>query len=317
MFTYNSTAKTYVRMLGKRTDDSTGRNRLERVEKGCLAMAGFIQRLRSRLVLRIVALATTGIAVSGCTYDVGLGYASDGYGYGGGSGYYDCDPYSPFDSYYDCDNGYGYSNIGYGGGWYDNLWYPGYGFFLFDNYGQRYNMRDNHRRYWGERRHRWYRENRGRHDGRTDARSWPERNGGRVRDGDSGQYGSWNGRRGRYDQWRGEEGNSASAVPTPNPEIVNGRGRSDGNGNRRRRADSGQSNPDWHGSGIGTAVPMPQPDGSISRPGRRGGRFIQVRPPANSDGQSGSVRQAPEPQSENPRLTTPPRGRDEPDRVPD
>ena len=125
-------------------------------------MGGFTQRLRSKIVLRIAALATVGIAISGCTYDVGLGYASDGYGYGGGSGYYDCDPYSPFDNYYDCDNGYGYSNIGYGGGWYDNLWYPGYGFFLFDNYGQRYNMRDNHRRYWGERRHRWYRENRGR-----------------------------------------------------------------------------------------------------------------------------------------------------------
>jgi hypothetical protein len=61
-------------------------------------------------------LATAGVVGSECIYDMGLCYAGDGYG----SGNYGCDPFSPFDSYYDCDNGYGYSNIGYGGGWYDN-----------------------------------------------------------------------------------------------------------------------------------------------------------------------------------------------------
>ena len=109
--------------------------------------------------LKIAALATAGIAVSGCTYDMGLGYASDGYY----DDAYDCDPYGGYDSYYQCDYGHGFYNIGYGGGWYDNYWYPGYGFYLFDNYGGRYPMRDNHRRYWGEQRHNWYRENRGRH----------------------------------------------------------------------------------------------------------------------------------------------------------
>jgi hypothetical protein len=134
----------------KRCPDSTNRKREPALQKGVQDM--------KRAFLKIAALATAGIGVSGCTYDLGLGYASDGYG----SGYYDCDPYSPFDSYYDCDYGNGFYDIGYGGGWYDNFWYPGHGYFLFDNYGRRYNMRDNHRRYWGERRHRWYRENRGR-----------------------------------------------------------------------------------------------------------------------------------------------------------
>ena len=217
-------------------------------------MTGFTQKLRSKIVLRIAALATAGMAVSGCTYDVGLGYVSDGYGHERGSGYYDCDPYSPFDNYYDCDNGYGYSNIGYGGGWYDNLWYPGYGFFLFDNYGQRYNMRDGHRRYWGERRHRWYRENRGRHDGgaRRDGRNysngrdnrdggvggigWAERNGGRIRDDESGERND--GRRSRNQSWEGGVGNGSNAVPVPNPEIVTEPGRGQGYGRRGRNSDN-------------------------------------------------------------------------------
>ena len=38
-------------------------------------------------LLKIAALTTAGMAVSGCTYDMGLGYAIDGY----------------YDNYYDCD----------------------------------------------------------------------------------------------------------------------------------------------------------------------------------------------------------------------
>ena len=288
-------------------------------------MAGFTQKLRSKLVLRIAALATVGIAVSGCTYDVGLGYASDGYGYGGGSGYYDCDPYSPFDNYYDCDNGYGYSNIGYGGGWYDNLWYPGYGFFLFDNYGQRYNMRNSHRRYWGERRHRWYRENRGRHDGGArrgrrnsnddgiDAIGQPEHNGGRARDGERGGRNRGDGGRARNDQLRGEDGNGASAVPIPNTEIVNGRGGGEGYANRRRRTDFGQGNSDWRGNGESTAAPMPRAD----RPGGRGNGLRQPPPVSSSNGQSESPRPEIESPGDNPRLAPPVPGRNELDRVPD
>jgi hypothetical protein len=124
---------------------------------------------------RFTALAALGLGVSACTYDggVGIGYASGG-GYSG----YQCDPYSPFDNYYDCDNGYGFSNMGYGGGWYNGFYYPGYGTYLFDNYGQRYGMQNDYRRYWGQRRYDWNRghqqgnrhDNRGYQGGERDGR---------------------------------------------------------------------------------------------------------------------------------------------------
>ena len=249
-------------------------------------MAGFTQKLGSKVILRIAALATASIATSGCTYDVGLGYVSDGYGYGGGSGYYDCDPYRPFDNYYDCDSRYGYSNIGYRGGWYDNLWYPGYGFFLFDNYGQRYTMRDSHRRYWGERRQRWYRENRGRHDGGSirDGRNyrdgrdgavggigWPERNGGRVRDDESGERND--GRRNRNRSWEGGVGTGSNAVPVPNPEIVTEPGRGQGYGRRGRNSDNHND-----------AAPAPQTDrpNAGRKPDQRGDDDSGYRQPPQS-----------------------------------
>ena len=190
-------------------------------------------------LLRFAALAAAGTALSGCVYDVGLGYASDGY-----YDDYGCDPYGGYDSYYDCDYRSGFYNIGFGGGWYDSFWYPGHGYYLFDNYGRRYQMRDHHRRYWGEKRHHWYRDNRGRHrdgghhrgrgrgysDNSTPgAIGWPEQHGGRVRDGDD-RRGRGEGRRGRNDQWRGGGGQGADAVPVPNPDIVEGRGRGRGNG---------------------------------------------------------------------------------------
>lgn len=117
-------------------------------------MTLFVKNRTAKMALRLAALAGMTAGLSACYTDFGLGYASDGYG----SNNYDCDPYSQFDTYYGCDYGYGFSNIGYGGGWYDNFYYPGYGIFLFDNYGQRYNMRDNHRRYWGGQRFNWQRE---------------------------------------------------------------------------------------------------------------------------------------------------------------
>jgi hypothetical protein len=206
-----------------------------------------------KALLRFAALATAGVGLSGCVYDVGLGYASDGY-----YDDYGCDPYGGYDNYYDCDYRSGFYNIGFGGGWYDSFWYPGHGYYLFDNYGRRYPMRDHHRRYWGEKRHHWYRDNRGRHDGDgrhrgrgrgyTDnatpgAIGWPERNGGRVRDGDD-RRGRGEGRRGRNDQWRGGDGRGADAVPVPNPEVVQrpgrGRERGEGFGRPNRRGDDGQ-----------------------------------------------------------------------------
>jgi hypothetical protein len=124
-------------------------------------MKNIFSSIGSVKALRMTALAALGMSVSACNYDggVGIGYASGG-GYSG----YQCDPYSPFDNYYDCDYGYGFSNIGYGGGWYNGFYYPGYGTYLFDNYGQRYGMQNDYRRYWAQRRYDW---NRGdRHDNR-------------------------------------------------------------------------------------------------------------------------------------------------------
>ena len=245
----------------------------------------FILKLGNNALLRIGALATVGIGLSGCTYDVGLGYASNGYG----GGYYECDPYSPFDSYYDCDNGYGFSNIGYGGGWYDNYWYPGHGYFLFDSYGRRYAMRDNYRRYWGERRHHWYRENRGRYDGRhrygrgrdytgtdgPDAIGWQETGGGQVRDRDrNGQGPEGERRRNRNRGWQGGESNGADAVPQPNPDATGGRG----NGRREgRRGDgrNGYSQPvPSTGNAEQPAAPQLEPTmpSEVAAPERRQGR---------------------------------------------
>lgn len=293
-------------------------------------------------LLKIAALAAAGTSLSGCVYDVGLGYASDGYY----DDVYDCDPYGGYDSYYSCDYSHGFYNIGYGGGWYDSYWYPGYGFYLFDNVGRRYPMRDHHRRYWGEKRHHWYRENRGRHNdgGRYQGRGnrysgnatpgtigWPERNGGRVRDGDDNRRGRGDGRRGRNDQWRGGDGSGANAVPVPNPEFVQGGGRNRGDGyGRPPRNDGrndGQGRPSWRGrEGNANAVPVPQPDRSAIRQGGRGermrgggeGRSYRQQPAAPQAPaarvQSSAPRAAPAPRPERP-APAPRQGRDGGERV--
>ena len=95
--------------------------------------------------------AGTLMSLSGCVY--GAGYYGDGYVNNSyDSSGYSCDPFAPFDDYYACDYGYGFANIGFGGGWYDHYYYPGYGVFLFDRGGQRYAMRDHHRRHWARQR---------------------------------------------------------------------------------------------------------------------------------------------------------------------
>ena len=105
-------------------------------------------------LIRPALLSAALISLGGCVYGPG-GYYDDGYvnGYDGGySSGYVCDPYDPFDSYYNCDYGYGFANIGFGGGWYDNFYYPGYGLYLFDRAGHRHAMKNHHRRHWAQRR---------------------------------------------------------------------------------------------------------------------------------------------------------------------
>lgn len=100
----------------------------------------------SRLLKSALAAGTL-LSLGGCMY--GTGTYGDGYVNNRG---YDCDPYAPFDDYYACDYGYGFANIGYGGGWYDQYYYPGYGVHIFDRAGRRHVMRDSHRRYWARQR---------------------------------------------------------------------------------------------------------------------------------------------------------------------
>ncbi|MEA3040564.1 MAG: hypothetical protein QOC65_53, partial [Sphingomonadales bacterium] len=97
-------------------------------------------RLRAVLVLLASSLGLGACAYDG--YGYGRGYASVGYG-----GY--CDPY-----YDDCYGGGGY----YGDpwyGWYDGYYYPGFGFYIYDQYRRPYRWDDHHRRYWESRRGRW------------------------------------------------------------------------------------------------------------------------------------------------------------------
>lgn len=257
-------------------------------------------------LLRIAALAVAGTALSGCVYDVGLGYASDSYY----DDYY-CDPYGGYDSYYDCDYRSGFYNIGFGGGWYDSYFYPGYGYYLFDNYGRRHSMRDNHRRYWGEKRHSWYREHRGRdrdgyrgrgrgyRDGSATpgAIGWPERNGGRVRDGDGRGRGDGQARRGRNDQWRGGDGTGAAAVPTPNPDYVRGRG------DARRREGQGRGNDGAN------AVPQPNRAERRGNGGQRNnsqGNWRQPAPqPSSGQGDAPAARPTPQPRGDSGRREAP------------
>jgi hypothetical protein len=106
--------------------------------------------------LRLAALAlVSGIALSGCAYDMygdGYGYGGGygglgvGIGYGGGYGGYGYG-YSPY--------GYGYGGYGYGGyydpfGWYGGYYYPGTGIYVYDRDRHRRVMTDEDRRHWRE-----------------------------------------------------------------------------------------------------------------------------------------------------------------------
>lgn len=140
----------------------------------------------------LAAMSLVGaLAVSGCAYD-------DGYGYGGvnvGSGYYG-------------SGGYGsdYYAGGYGG-WYNDYYYPGSGYYVYDRGGRRHRWNNNQRAYWDARRHdRGDRPGRGQHwDGRGD-------HDGRSNNGWRGNDRRDNDRR---DVWRGGNRSDSNAAPRP------------------------------------------------------------------------------------------------------
>jgi hypothetical protein len=251
-------------------------------------MTGLLKSRSSKIALRVAALIGMTAGLSGCYTDFGLGYASDGYGYNN----YDCDPYSPFDSYYNCDYGYGFSNVGYGGGWYDNFYYPGYGLFLFDNYGRRFNMRDDYRRYWAGRRNEWQRNRYhgnnhngnyggGNYGGGT-GNAWPHRDNdheGRGhddhhRDGDDrdGDHRDGDHRDGDRDR-DGIRGRWQPAVrgATGSPVVVQP-GREGGYGRGKGRPRDGSFDGRGSQGVFAPAAPVIERDVDGPRPERRGGR---------------------------------------------
>ena len=204
----------------------------------------------NKTFLKIAVLATASLGLSGCYETFGASY-----GYDTAYDSYGCDPYDPYDSYYNCDYRYGFNNIGYGGGWWDNYYYPGYGFYIFDRGGQRYQMRNHHHQYWGQRGHAWAREHghRGRENGY----------------GHNGKRGDDGHNQGRGYQNGGDHG-----------DYEQGRGRGRGNGEGRRGRDNNGNVFGWDaGRNNGQATPPPTNNGQavprgnpVENTGRRGWR---------------------------------------------
>ena len=188
--------------------------------------------MNNRIGMALLA-ATAAFAVSGCmTGDYGYGGVSLGYN----SGYY-ASPYW---------------------GWYDNYYYPGTGYYIYDRGGGRHHWNDSQRRYWEsrrgsrqasenwsgyrggqtggtgqaspQRREAWRAQNQGLSDQTQQQRreAWQAQ---RQQQGASGQ--TWQQRR---EAWRAP--NQAPAQAQPAPQGGNGWSR----GNRGGRGDWNQGN---------------------------------------------------------------------------
>lgn len=255
--------------------------------------------LRRPLGIALGALATT--SLGGCYYgDVngyGPAYAGNDCAARYGDAYYDYDPYSYGDGYgYDCydggDYGAGFVNIGFGGGWYDNYYYPGYGLWLFDNYNNRYPLRGQYLNYWGGRRAWWKHHGkdrdwrpRGNGPGRGDGHwnNGPGRGDGPHGDGrpGGGRPGGWDGHgRGDNDGPRGTRpprpGNGSGTPPTTNPTPIDpgrgdgrpGGGRPGGWGGPGRGDNDGPRGTRPPRPGAGGTNPVPPTSTTPVRPGR-------------------------------------------------
>lgn len=262
------------------------------------SMANFLRR---PLGIALGALATT--SLGGCYYGDVNGYGSS---YAGndcvaqyGNDYYDADPYAYDDGYgYDCydggDYGAGFVNIGFGGGWYDNYYYPGSGLWLFDSYNNRYPLRGQYLNYWGGRRA-WWKHHGGRGDGHWNGNR-PGRGDGPRGDGrPGGRPGGWDGRDRDNDGPRGTRpprpGTGAGNPPTTTNPIDPGRGngRPGGWGGPGRGDNDGPrgTRPPRPGASNGNPAP---PTGTVPiRPGRPDRGPGAGRPP-QPDGNNGGGR---------------------------
>jgi hypothetical protein len=116
--------------------------------------------------LPYISLAAAGaLALGGCAYGdlgLGMGYGSPYYGssYGYGSPYYGYGYGSPYYGGYGYGSSY-YGGLGYGSyyggfgspyfGWYDNYYYPGSGYYVYDTYRRPHVMTTTQRQYWASR----------------------------------------------------------------------------------------------------------------------------------------------------------------------
>ncbi|WP_411340971.1 peptidase [Sphingopyxis sp. J-6] len=255
-----------------------------------------IKSLRRPLSIVLGALATT--TLGGCYYgDVGTSYASAGNLCA--DSYYDYDPYAYDDGYgYDCydssDYGSGFVNIGFGGGWYDDYYYPGYGTWMYDSYRHRYPLRGQYLNYWGGRRA-WWRH----HGGRPGNGHWngpgrPGHGDGDGRPGRPGRPGGWTPGDRDNDGHHGTRpgrpgaGNPGGPPTTTNPVRPGRPGRPDGvrprppgsvdatPGRPGRPGRPDGVRPSWPGRGNGDGVRPGRPGG------QPGGAATAPRPPAQA-----------------------------------
>ena len=159
--------------------------------------------------IRLAALAAvSGVALSGCAYDMygddygyGYGYGprssvSIGIGYGGGYGGYGYGGYGYGYPY----GGYGYPYGGYYDpfGWYGDYYYPGSGIYVYDRYRTRHVWNDDQRRYWEQRRQRWQNHSNGTSTSTGenwsgwDRSRWRNRNNGTAGTTTTGTSSNWN-----------------------------------------------------------------------------------------------------------------------------
>jgi hypothetical protein len=230
-------------------------------------MVKLLPTFSKKAALRLAALTGLGLGLSGCVYD----YGGDGY-YAEGYGADQCDPYSEFDSYYDCDNRLGFVNIGFGGGWYDNYYYPGHGFYLFDSYGSRYSMHDRYRRYWAQQRYHYYqnysRGGHGRGYGRGRGHGYGNGHGYNQGQGHGGYYGG-NRSHGDYGHRRRRDDNGV--IGNVVRDVAPRQEQRNNEGGRGRGRWNGQNN-----DGGASAVQTPQ----VNYPAARAARSQPVSQPS-------------------------------------
>lgn len=167
-----------------------------------------------KLLRNLSAAALASLTLGGCYYGDVYGsssFASHDCAARYGDEYWSNDPYTydnatyGYDCYDAADYHAGFAQIGFGGGWHQNLYYPGYGLFLFDRYGRRHSMSHDYLTYWGGR------------------RAWHKHHGRHGRNG--GEHGRGDGRRpGQHQPGYGYRGSDDSDAPHRHPRR-NGSGR--------------------------------------------------------------------------------------------